>query len=115
MKNNRHNDAEFMKRAEEIKRDHNFWNVLSGIGFKCTPYGIMDMCSIKHYCLPISHSFIYNNKTMEITKATIETGSWILNQEGLPIMSCENFVKWMKLEIRKMTTEILEKLDYTII
>lgn len=103
---------EFMERMKEIERESRFWQKLKDIGFNVRIQGIMNISTMSHYCLPIHHSFEVDTRKMVIMKMTIETGSWLIPVDITePLMTCENFIKYQVLQIRKMTSEVLDKLD----
>jgi hypothetical protein len=102
--------SEMLECLQRVEREARFWQKLEAIGFK-RHNSIACMESISHFALPIRHSFYMDVKKMEIEKMTIETGTWVVATDGGNIMTCENFIKYMILQIRKLTTEILDKLD----
>jgi hypothetical protein len=50
-------------------------------------------------------------KNLEINKMTDDDGNWVRATDGSNIMTGENFIKYMIHRVRKMTGEILNKLD----
>jgi hypothetical protein len=101
---------EMLEMIQRVAREARFWQKLEEIGFK-RHNNIAGMESISHYALPIRHSFYWDVKKMEIEKMTVETGTWVYATDGGNIMSCENFIKYMILQIRKLTAEVLDKLN----
>jgi hypothetical protein len=95
---------------QRVEKESRFWQKLQDIGFKRLN-NIAGMDSVQHYALPIRHSFYLDVKKLEIHKMTEDTGSWVWATDGSNIMSGENFIKYMIHRVRKMTGEILSKLD----
>jgi hypothetical protein len=100
---------EMLEILQHVEHEDRFWHKLEEIGFK-RHSSIASMESVSHYALPIRHSFYMDVKKLEIEKMT-DDGSWIRASDGSNIMSCENFIKYMIHRVRKMTAEVLDKLD----
>lgn len=101
---------EMLEILERVKKESRFWQKLEDIGFKRLS-NLAGMETVKHYALPIHHSFYLDVKKLEIEKMTLDDGSWVRATDGGNVMTCENFIKYMIHRVRKMTGEILNKLD----
>lgn len=110
MKNKDGLTAEMLEILQRVEKESRFWQKLQDIGFKRLS-NLAGMESIQHYALPIHFSFYLDVKKLEIVKMTIDVGSWVRATDGGNIMTCENFIKCMIHQVRKMTGEILSKLD----
>jgi hypothetical protein len=101
---------EMLEMLQRVEKESRFWQKLRDIGFERLS-NIAGMESVKHYALPIHHSFYLDVKKLEIEKLTIDDRSWVRTTDGSNVMSGENFIKYMIHRVRKMTGEILNKLD----
>lgn len=111
-----------IERMKEIEKENRFWEKLENIGFKCQRNCMQNMHAITHKKLPhITHAFYMDAKLMNITSMTYELARWIWAHDGenhdsieaktKPLMSCENFIKYMISKIRIDLKNILDSLD----
>lgn len=101
---------EMLEMLQRVEKESRFWQKLEAIGFKRLS-NIAGMDSVQHYALPIHHSFYLDVKKLEIEKMTDDESHWVRATDGSNIMAGENFIKYMIHRVRKMTGEILSKLD----
>lgn len=103
---------EMMETIKQFERENAFWNRLESMGFKCSRMSILDSSSIKHKTLPISFSFMMDKKDMTISWTSYGLGGYLTHPEkGKPIITCENYIKFVAYHVRKLCNEALAMLD----